>query len=226
VKIQVDIGDTVAIIISVLALALSGVTFWNDALKPFRLTVQNAGRVELTLNPYRAPSREPALMAELIFGNSAARSGALEDVALAVRFPGGEHVLFRSMVVSTDRTQQLGKELGTPRLESFVGFNVAGRETVVRHIMFVLEKPGQFTDFPVGRYSVDVLALASGSTEWARQDNFTFAVDKADLATLAKTAFTLQPDGRYYVNWSTQSKVTEEREAALKALHERLAKSK
>lgn len=99
-----DIAGTLAVGISVLALILSGITFWNNSLKPFRLRVSNAGRIELLMNPYRIPSLEPGLMLELIFANDGASPGLMQDVAIVVTFPNEQHVLFRSMVLSVDQT--------------------------------------------------------------------------------------------------------------------------
>ena len=210
----------IAIIISIIAIIISAITYWNDTLKSFKLTVFDAGRVELTINPYKAPNREPALMVELIFFNEGARSGVVQDVALKVEFPNGEDILFRSMVIATDRTLQFGKELESPKLESFVGFTIPGQNSVFRKIMFVLDKPNNFKDFPLGRYNTEIFAISSSSQEWQSHGSFGFLIEESDLKQLAKNVFTLQPDGRYFLKWYTQSKATEERRKSLTALRQ------
>ncbi|MEK0337758.1 MAG: hypothetical protein QQN41_10035, partial [Nitrosopumilus sp.] len=54
--------------------------------------------------------------------------------------------------------------------------------------------------------------------EWQSHGSFAFSVEENDLEVLAKSLFTLQPDGRYFLKWYTQSKVTEARENSLNVL--------
>lgn len=210
--------EIVAILLSSIAISLSLVTYWNDTLKPFKLDLFDAGRVELTVNPYKAPNMEPAILVELIFINKGAKTGFVQDAALKLKFPNGEDYLFRSIVVSTDRTLQFGENLEPPKLESFVGFNIPGRNSVYKHIMFVPDKPIQTDLYPAGIYNVEIFAISGGKKDWKSFGSFSFSVDNNDLEILSKMAFTKEPDGRYFIKWYTQSKVTETRESSLESL--------
>lgn len=210
--------DIIAIIISIIAICISALTYWNNSLKSFKLKIIDAGRVQLVVNPYRAPNREPAIMVGFFFFNEGAKIGVVQDVALRVKFPAGDDILFRSMVIATDHTHQLSKELVPPKLESFIGFDVSGRSSKFKDIMFVFDEPNKLIDFPLGQYTVEILAISSSAQEWQSQGSFAFSVEDNDLEVLAKSTFTLQEDGRYFLPWYIQSKVTEERKMSLKVL--------
>ncbi|NQT97456.1 MAG: hypothetical protein HQ562_06915 [Candidatus Marinimicrobia bacterium] len=213
-----SVSEVFAVVLSSVAILLSVITYWNNTLKPFNLALFDVGRVELTVNPYKAPNREPALLVELIFLNKGAKSGVVQDAALKLKFPNGEDILFRSIVISTDRTLQFSKDLAPPKLESFIGFNIPGRSSVHKHIMFVPDKPIQYELLPQGRFIVEIFAISGGDQEWKSYGSFAFSVDKNDLEVLEKIVFTQQPDGRYFLKWYTQSKVTEARETSIKSI--------
>lgn len=176
------------------------------------------------MNPYRPQQLEPALLCELIFTNLGASWGDVQDVALLITFPDKKAAVFRSMVVSTDQTHQLGQELGQPKLESFVGFQIKGRDSLGKEVMFVLEPPGTRANFIIGTYSAEIRVLTDKQSAWQAAQSFSFAVDQGDLDVLAKTRFTPQPDGRLYVYWARQSKVTREREASIDLLISEITK--
>ena len=78
-------------ILSISAFAVSLYALWKSYLKPFKLAVYDAGRVELGLLPNDNSSTVPALCVEFIFANHGARSGVIQDVALEVTFPSDDN---------------------------------------------------------------------------------------------------------------------------------------
>ena len=61
-SIRMSVPESIAIIISIIAIIFSSIIYWNDTLKSFELAVFDVGRVELIINQFKAPNKEPALI--------------------------------------------------------------------------------------------------------------------------------------------------------------------
>src|SRR5262245_30816515 len=71
------------LVLSVLALALSGYTLWVDKFDPFTLSVTPTNRAELWVNPQR-PGQQLSLVLKMAFTNKGARVGVVQDLGVAL----------------------------------------------------------------------------------------------------------------------------------------------
>jgi hypothetical protein len=209
-------------LIAIAALMISLFLLFVDHLKPFRLAVRPAGRITISRNPFSAQLAESCVLIDLMFTNQGARRGVVEDVALFVR--GQERsALFRSHAFERRRALNLGRALVPPELETFLGFEVAKDETIVRRV-FLVPSP-KFAGFAlqVGPYSADLWVLSSISPEWVQRESLNFTVDSDDIVTLANIKVTPEPDGAVFVEWLTRDKVLDQTADRVRRLEDRVA---
>ena len=141
--------------IAVAALAISGWLLYKDYIQPFQLNVRPAGRITISKNPYSEGLSQDSIQLDLIFTNQGARRGIVEDVALVVK-SNGKHGIFRSLAEQTDRSLNLQKELVPPKLETFIGFQLAKAESTIHRIVFVPHSESAIVQLSVGTYEADL----------------------------------------------------------------------
>ncbi len=210
--------------VAILALPISIYNTWEAHFVPFELRVYDSGRLEWTKD--HRDIKEPMIFADLIFSNFGARKGLVKQMALTLRKAdeSGEFTLFRPLVVMTDRSLKLGKELMPPDLESFTAFEVGALETTVKKIGFVPHVIPSGFAYAKGSYDVIVFLKGTRYKTWKRVAAMRYSIDDADLAQLNQITSQPQQDGRSFVNWRTQSKVSESLEDSLQELKQRLVK--
>jgi len=128
--------DWLSIAIATFALSLLGWIFFQDYLKPFNLSARASGRVVIAKNPYSENLKQDCLLISIIFSNSGARQGVVEDIAICIHYEN-ENIILGSLAVNKNRTLNLQKVLPPPQMETFLSFNLKKYESDVKEIMFV-----------------------------------------------------------------------------------------
>lgn len=203
--------------ISIFALLISLVLLYRDYLQPFKLYVRGVGRVIISKNPWSEGLQQACIHLDLVFSNIGANRGVIEDVALELR-SYKSHVILRSLATVSDRSMRLGKDLLPPELESFIGFELEKRESTMKQILFVPYTGFDTFNFKATTYGGVIWVKHSNHQKWVNVYNLEFSVDEDDLIELDKSTMTLQPDGRFYVNWITRNKVLKQTESLLQDL--------
>ncbi|MCH8942857.1 MAG: hypothetical protein IIA48_10540 [Bacteroidetes bacterium] len=206
-----------ALLISSIALIISGILLYIDYLKPFDLSIKTAGRITISKNPWAEELRQDCIQLDLVFTNNGARRGVIEDVALELQ-TNDKKFLFRSYAIVRNRSLTLGKDLIPPSLEPFISFELGKMESSVKRILFIPHTDSLLSNFIAETYKVIIWIRNSSDKKWIYYENFVITIDKDDIDVLAKSKMTKQPDGRYYINWLTLDKVLDQSENELSEL--------
>ena len=209
--------------IAVAALAISAVLLYKDYIKPFSLDVRPAGRITISKNPFSEGLSQDSIQLDIIFTNQGARRGIVEDIALVVKAKDKLGV-FRSLAEQTDRSLNLQKELVHPKLESFIGFQLAKSESLIHRIFFVPHSASAIVQLSIGTYDADVWVKSTESKKWIKKDFMNFTIDAEDIESLGKSKMTPQPEGGYFIKMITRDKVLSQGEERLKELNEIISK--
>ena len=205
------------LLVAILAFVLSGWIFVQDYLKPFNLSVRASGRVVVARNPYSENLKQDCLLINLIFNNSGAVRGVVEDVAICIHYKN-KNVILRSLAMQKDRTLNLQKELPPPQLETFLSFNLAKYESVVKGVLFVpLEKESSFS-FEEQLYDADIWVLSGKN--WEKYETFGFLITSKDTESLASTQIQYVDEGGRFIKWIIVDKPLASREEQLSKLKE------
>lgn len=161
---------TASIIISIIALIVSGIVAWKNYLAPFRLSLHSGAprleRCPVELIDGRAVMRF-AVVLPLYFVNEGAQDGIISDIALIVRSEQNAWLFYPAFYckysVSTEPT--LGRMLTKdPANEPFYPPHLQGKETLYKPIVFFpvsTNKKFPLGDKPLlpGKYTFQVMTL-------------------------------------------------------------------
>lgn len=218
---KVNWATATPIVISIIALGLSAVTYYANSLKPFELTVRDTVRYQVTKNPMTEPL-EPALILDLIFFNAGAVHGVVEDVAVILNTPSGEKVLFRSFLEVTDRTLHDERNVEPLKTTPFASFGLNGRESALRSLFFTRKAPEAFTLFSTGKYTSTLYARPSSTGRWHEFKGPSFTLSANDVEFVNSIKSTTLPSGQRAVAWRSRGNPTEEANSQLKLLEDKL----
>jgi len=203
--------------IAVTALAISAWLLYKDYIQPFQLDVRPAGRITISKNPFSEGLSQDSIQLDLIFTNQGARRGIIEDVAVVIN-ANGKQSIFRSLAEQTDRSLNLQKDLVPPKLESFIGFQLAKSESLIHRIFFVPHSASAIVQLSIGTYDADVWVKSTESKKWIKKDFMNFTIDAEDIESLGKSKMTPLPEGGYFIKMITRDKVLSQGEERLKEL--------
>ena len=180
-----------SIIISIIALIVSGIVAWKNYISPFRITVHCSNpRLEpgkLDLGNGRAVIRF-AVILPLCFVNSGARDGIISDIVLIVRSAQNVWLFlpffYTSYNMQTEST--LGKKLtDDPSNEPFYSIHLLGKERVCKSIVFVSLPNERFPlgDKPLlpGKYSFQVQTLEAGKRDYELKKTFHISLSEGEI---------------------------------------------
>lgn len=206
--------------IAIVALLISLLVLWQEHLRPFQLDLRAAGRIGLAKNPRSEGLRQDCLFLDVILSNSGSRRGVIEDLAIVLR-NGNESTLFRTIYEVLDRTENFSGGYPPPKMETFVGFDLAKNEDLVKRIMFVPHKNSDSFRFSATDYSLELWAKISAQTGWKRYEVLSLTPEANELANLEKTEAIPQPGGGYFVKWSIYERPFNVVEDRLRELREK-----
>lgn len=207
--------------IAILALCLSSWIFYKDYLKPFNLSARASGRVVIAKNPFSENLKQDCLLVSLIFSNSGARQGVVEDIAICIRYEN-KNIILGSLAVNKDRTLNLQKELPPPQMETFLSFNLKKYESDVKEIMFVPIETEESFSFKKCQYHADI--WISSDNNWKKYESFEFSITNEDISALALTPVEFFDDGSYYIKWIYRDKALASQEKQILKLKELIQK--
>ncbi|MBK7665559.1 MAG: hypothetical protein IPJ21_18875 [Sterolibacteriaceae bacterium] len=173
-----------AIGISTISLVVSLFTLWNSRLAPFKLHVRIAGRVDFVgnLNEQSAPS----LVLPIIFSNSGAKPGYIEDLAVSMQpISGGNGRLFRALYEQSNLTVYSKEEVEYPEWLAFRSFRLNGDDSKSKQIVFTEFAPVAGTQFQPGTFELALHAMHSKSNgTLKREHRLQISLSSEELATL------------------------------------------
>ena len=208
-------------VLSILAIGISVVTLYKTVLKPFTLEVRESGRVELGIDPYTTPDFKFVFSVDLGFSNKGIGPGVVEDVALHVTNPGGQQLVFRSLLEYQSRRLHFTQPPPQPELEIFLGFDLKGLESVSKKIMFSLYNEQEPFIVP-GEYTIDVHCRTSRNHDWNRFLSIDLSIKQEEINKVRQTTATQVQGGGYNVNLITQGISTGSRSKSIDALVKKL----
>jgi len=207
--------------ISILSLAVSVFVLYNNYLSKFRLEIRDAGRIQVSKNPFSEGLQQPCLIIDLIFTNQGVRKGIVEDIAISLT-DKDKTSIFRSLLIVTDRSKNFQSELIPPKTESFTAFGLGKEESIVKQIMLVPTDSSQSSPFTISTYHADIWAFSSEYKDWVKYRSVTFNISEDDVKALNMSTVTPQPNGGYFVKWVTQDKPLQGSETRLIALKNKI----
>jgi hypothetical protein len=212
------------VLISIFSLILSAYTLWTTKLSPFHLAVMHSGRVDLTSNPLRA-NRQLGISLQLAFFNDGATQGYVGDAALVLRKADspGKPILLRGVYEILEDTLNLGKESPPPKMLAFTSFPVKPGETIMKKLVYVPDDSESELRFERAvylliPYTIEIAMMK----QWQDWPAIKFEVTEGDLEALAKTTVGPSEEGKQFVNWITQSKLTVQQEENLQRLKDKV----
>ncbi|MDQ3805050.1 MAG: hypothetical protein M3416_14630 [Acidobacteriota bacterium] len=213
------------IILSFVAVCVSGYTLWSTRLAPFDLNVVSTGRVVLTSNPLSPGARQPAISVQLLFTNNGAKQGYVNDVALVLRKLDSEikPVLFRSLYEHIEDSLNFTNQLPPPKMIHFISFPVKPGETIAKKVVFVPFDFQTEVNYERAKYSVTPYVIESGK-KWKAWNAVDIDITQEDLQSLGQTVATPVEGGRQFVKWVHHSKPTTQQEASLSNLKSKIEK--
>jgi hypothetical protein len=220
---KVNWATVTPLVISLFALGLSMVTYYANSLKPFKLSVRDTVRYQVTKNPMTEPL-EPALILDLIFFNGGAVYGVVEDVAVVLNTPSGEKVLLRSFLEVSDRTLHDERNIEPLKTVPFASFGLSGRESALKSLFFMRKAPATFTSFTAGKYTSTLYARPSSTGRWHEFKGPSFALSADDVEFVNSIKSIALASGQRAVAWRSRGNPTEEANAQLKLLEDKLSR--
>ena len=206
-----------AILTSFLALLTSFFILYREHLKQFSLVIKDAGRVVLVVNPHSINLNQHSVMLDIILNNTGAKSGVVEDIALLIFKENDSPTIFRSKFSIMNKLINFTNAPITPEMETFTSFNLKGKESAVKRIMFVPKDLDTAFSFKTSTYVLELYARTTNQPDWKKYFNTKFSVSDEDLKVLAR--ITTKPEGGgYYFTWYQQEKTTDIIEENLKLL--------
>jgi len=206
------------IVISFISFGMSVFTLWDTKLAPFSLNVISTGRVTLTANPQSPGAQQSAIAIQLLFSNSGARPGYIDDVALIIRKLKGldRPMVLRSLFEDTDPTLNFTKDLPPPKFSAFTSFCLRPGETVAKTIFFVPMKGTDRFVIEKGIYSVTPCTTVVGTdSEWVLWKSKDVDVDDDDMTALHRIVATPEAGGAQFVKLMLRSKTSRQQDYAL-----------
>lgn len=205
-------------LIAIGAMIISLFILYTEHLKSFSLTVKDVGRVIFAINPYSPDRTQHCVMLDISFRNDGARTGIVEDIAISVKKGNDKPALLRAKFLIVSRTLNLTNTPLIPEMETFISFDLLGKESYLKRIMFVpYEVDSDFLLSPE-TYGIDLHVRTSKSAGWKKYSSVEFSVSKEDIASIERTNFKPEAGGGYFVTWYQQDKTTDKAENALKSL--------
>ena len=206
-----------ALLTSFLALLTSLFILYREHLKQFSLVIKDAGRVVLVVNPHSINLNQHSVMLDIILNNTGAKSGVVEDIALSIFKENDSPTIFRSKFSIMNKLINFTNTPITPEMETFTSFNLKGKESAVKRIMFVPKDLNTAFSFETSTYVLELYARTTNQPAWKKYFNTKFSVSEEDIKVLAR--ITTKPEGSgYFFTWYQQEKTTDIIEENLKLL--------
>ena len=180
-------GQNAATIISISSLIFAFVTLYKSILKPFKLEGKNLNRCVLSMNVYGMSPNilQMGIGVDLLFYNSGAQAGIVENLAIKFRTENREFLLVPRVIVLDRVLNTDPREKRAPRVETFSAFTLGANEYKEKRIQFVPRQADE--EFPAipGDYKLEVLVKTSKG--WSRKNGWMKA-DRFDLTILKDDA--------------------------------------
>lgn len=187
-----------SIVISIVALIVSGIVAWKNYLAPFRLSVYS-GNPRLEPLPCKLNGREVirfVVVLPLSFVNKGAHDGVIKDIVLTVCseqnawlfYPG----FYCKYSVSTEAT--LGEKLTEdPSNEPFYPVHLQAKETLYKPIVFFPisdNKKFPLGDNPLlpGKYAFQVSSLEGGKKDYEVKHKFHITLREEEIPKFTSLA--------------------------------------
>jgi len=190
---------TASIIISIIALIVSGIVAWKNYLAPFRLSLHSGAprleRCPVELRDGRAVMRF-AVVLPLYFVNKGAHDGIISDIVLIVRLGQNAWLFYPAFYckysVSTEPT--LGRMLTKdPSNEPFYPPHLQGKEALYKPIVF--SPVGGSKRFPLGdgpllpgKYTFQVMILETVKKDYEVELTLHITLSEEQISEFASSA--------------------------------------
>jgi hypothetical protein len=203
---------TPAVVISTLSLLISAVTLYMTRFSAPRLKGSVGSRVIVTKNPW-SDTLDPGVVLTLLVHNGGATVGFVEEVLIELRRgPQNSQVgLLRATHEQLDSEMSLGKDLTPASLAVFQPFAVPAGATVAKRIFCTVAGIGTVAQWEEGSYEIATSVLVGGEPpKWVSCSSVQISLTSTVLSSLSNIKRTLEPDGRYFVNWGLTSVPTDD----------------
>jgi hypothetical protein len=184
-----------AIIISIIALIVSGVVAWKNYFSPFQVKIY-CGNPRLEPGNYNLGDGRMvarfAVILPLYFVNVGARDGIIRDIVLIVRSPQNvwlfQPFFYTKYGVQTEPA--LGEKLTKdPSNEPFYPVHLQGKEKVYKSIAFAALNSERFPlgDNPLfpGRYTFQVKTLEAAKKDYESKLTFNIVLNEEQISSLS-----------------------------------------